>query len=301
MATSAPPPDLDAEQEVDFGRYWRLIAQRWWLPVIGLVAGLVVGYLVSLGTHSSSYKATALVYLGQPLAPDGAAPVSSAPTTLGLVSNLVASAATVREVADKSGLKPGRLSGHITTKPVLGITAAKVGTPAPLLAITVTGSPPRKIADAANRLAAVAVDSVSGYSRREDREAEGADRLRRPVDRPEQRPLCDRPAAAAGDPRGQVALADREAPLAREHQHHARHRRAAARPARDRPAVRAAVPLARPERREGGHPLAGRRGQDRGGEQPHRCRGRRPDRPRSSGSSRRSSGSRSSAAAASEV
>ena len=38
---AAPPPDLDAEQEVDFGRYWRLIAQRWWLPVIGLVAGLV--------------------------------------------------------------------------------------------------------------------------------------------------------------------------------------------------------------------------------------------------------------------
>ena len=163
-STPAPPPDLDAEQEVDFGRYWRLIAQRWWLPVIGLVAGLVVGYLVSLGTHSSTYKATALVYLGQPLAPDGAAPVSSAPTTLGLVSNLVASAATVREVADKSGLKPGRLSGHITTKPVLGITAAKVGTPAPLLAITVTGSPPRKIADAANRLAAVAINSVSGYS-----------------------------------------------------------------------------------------------------------------------------------------
>jgi capsular polysaccharide biosynthesis protein len=162
-STPAPPPDLDAEQEVDFGRYWRLIAQRWWLPVIGLVAGLVVGYLVSLGTHSSTYKATALVYLGQPLAPDGAAPVSSAPTTLGLVSNLVASAATVREVAVKSGLKPGRLSGHITTKPVTGITAAKVGTPAPLLAITVNGSPPRKIAEAANRLAAVAVSSVSGY------------------------------------------------------------------------------------------------------------------------------------------
>jgi hypothetical protein len=148
-STPAATPDLDAEQEVDFGRYWRLIAQRWWLPVIGLVAGLVIGYLVSLGTHSSTYKATALVYLGQPLAPDGAAPVSSAPTTLGLVSNLVTSAATVREVAVKSGLKPGRLSGHITTKPVTGIT--------------VSGSPPRKIAEAANLLAEKAVTSVSGY------------------------------------------------------------------------------------------------------------------------------------------
>jgi capsular polysaccharide biosynthesis protein len=159
-----PAPDLDAEQEVDFGRYWRLIALRWWLPVGLLVAGLVIGYLVSLGTSSTTYKATAQVYLGQPLAPAGAAPVSSAPTTLGLVSNLVTSEATVRSVAAKVGLKPGRLRGHITTKPILGITAARVGTPAPLLAITVTGSPPRKVADAANRLAGVVVRSVSGYT-----------------------------------------------------------------------------------------------------------------------------------------
>jgi capsular polysaccharide biosynthesis protein len=165
-ADSQPGPaaDVDAEQEVDFGRYWRAIASRWWLPVGGLVAGLVIGYLVSLGTHSTTYKATAQVYLGQPLAPGGAAAVSSAPTSLGLVSNLVTSAATVRRVAPQVGLKPGRLSGHITTKPILGITSGKVGTPAPLLAITVTGSPPHKIADAANRLAGVIVNSVSGYT-----------------------------------------------------------------------------------------------------------------------------------------
>ena len=164
MAAPAHPPDLDAEQEVDFGRYWRLIATRWWLPVGLLVAGLVIGYLVSLGTNSTTYKATAQLYLGQPLAPAGAAPVSSAPTTLGLVSNLVTSEAVVRKVAGKSGLKTGRLRGHITTKPILGITSGKVGTPAPLLAITVMGSPPRKIADAANRLAAVVISWVSGYT-----------------------------------------------------------------------------------------------------------------------------------------
>src|SRR3954454_3178513 len=101
--SAVPPPDLGAEQEVDFGRYWRTIAARWWLPVGLLVAGLVIGYLVSLGTISTPYKATALVYLGQPLAPDGAAPVSSAPTTLGLVSNLVTSSATVRKGAKKVG------------------------------------------------------------------------------------------------------------------------------------------------------------------------------------------------------
>ena len=165
-----------------------------------LVAGLVIGYLVSLGTNSTTYKATAQVYLGQPLAPDGAAPVSSAPTSLGLVSNLVTSESVVRSVAGKSGLKPGRLRGHIATKPILGITAAKVGTPAPLMAITVTGSPPRKIADAANRLAGVVDRRGLRLHEREDREAEGADRLRRHEHRAEQRPLLDRPAAAGGDP-----------------------------------------------------------------------------------------------------
>src|SRR5512132_2024514 len=94
-----PAADVDAEQEVDFGRYWRAIAARWWLPVGGLIAGLVIGYLVALGTNSTTYNATAQVYLGQPLAVDAATPVSSAPTSLGLVSNLVTSEATVRAVA----------------------------------------------------------------------------------------------------------------------------------------------------------------------------------------------------------
>jgi hypothetical protein len=158
-----PPTDVDAEQEVDFGRYWRAIAARWWLPVGGLVAGLVIGYLVSLGSHSSTYKATAQVYLGQPLAPGGAAPVGSAPTSLGLVSNFVTAESTIRRVARQVGLKPSRLRGHVTTKPITGITGAKVGTPAPLLAITVSGSPPKKVAAAANALGYLVIKQVAPY------------------------------------------------------------------------------------------------------------------------------------------
>jgi outer membrane lipoprotein SlyB len=159
----APPADLDAEQEVDFGRYWRAIAARWWLPIGGLVVGLVIGYLVSLGTHSTSYKATAQVYLGQPLAPGGAAPVGSAPTSLGLVSSFVTAESTIKQVANRVGLKPGRLRGRVTTKPITGITGAKLGTPAPLLAITVTGAPPAKIAAAANAIGALVIKQVAPY------------------------------------------------------------------------------------------------------------------------------------------
>ena len=159
----APATDLDAEQELDFGRYWRAIAARWWLPIGGLVVGLVIGYLVSLGTHSTTYKATAQVYLGQPLAPGGAAPVGSAPTSLGLVSSFVTAESTIKQVANQVGLKPGRLRGRVTTKPITGITGAKVGTPAPLLAITVTGAPPAKIAAAANALGALVIKQVAPY------------------------------------------------------------------------------------------------------------------------------------------
>ena len=123
----------------------------------------MIGYLVSLGTHSTSYKATAQVYLGQPLAPGGAAPVGSAPTSLGLVSSYVTAESTIKQVANRVGLKPVRLRGHVSTKPITGITGAKVGTPAPLLAITVTGAPPAKIAAAANALGALVIKQVAPY------------------------------------------------------------------------------------------------------------------------------------------
>src|SRR5438309_670339 len=41
--------DPEAEQEVDFGRYWRLLGSRWWLLAAGLVVGAVIGYAISLG------------------------------------------------------------------------------------------------------------------------------------------------------------------------------------------------------------------------------------------------------------
>ena len=61
-----PEPDLDAEQEVDLRSAWSKIAARWWLPVLGLVLGLVAGYLLALG-GGQVYRAETLVYLGVPV------------------------------------------------------------------------------------------------------------------------------------------------------------------------------------------------------------------------------------------
>ena len=54
--------DPEAEQEVDFGRYWRLLAARWWLVAAGLVVGAVIGYGLSVGGNQQ-FKATTTVYL----------------------------------------------------------------------------------------------------------------------------------------------------------------------------------------------------------------------------------------------
>ena len=159
----AAAPELDVEQEIDFGSYWNALVARWWLPVVGIVAGGIIGYLVTLSSNST-YKATAQVYLGTPLAVGGAAPVTSAPTNLGLVSNLVTAESSLKAAAARAGLKVGRLRGHVTTKALTGITGAKLGTPAPLLSITVTGSPPGKIARASNALADIVVKRVSPYA-----------------------------------------------------------------------------------------------------------------------------------------
>lgn len=161
--TRAGAAELEAEQEIDFARYGRAIAARWWLLVVGAVVGAIVGFLVSLG-GAGSYKATAQVYLGQPTAPDSAAPVTTSPTALGLATNYATSEEAVHKAAAAAGMKPSRLRGDIQTKPIIGITGAKVGVPAPLLSITVTGPSRQKSQDAANALADAVVVKVSAYT-----------------------------------------------------------------------------------------------------------------------------------------
>src|ERR671930_220206 len=70
MASAA---DLDAEREVDLRSYLSALATRWWLLAAGLVGGIIVGLLISLGGNQV-WTAKTTVYLGQPLSPTGSAP-----------------------------------------------------------------------------------------------------------------------------------------------------------------------------------------------------------------------------------
>ena len=156
-------PDLDAEREVDLRSYWDRIAAHWWLLLAGLAAGLVIGYLISLG-GSQVYRAKAVVYLGQPLSGSGVQ-VQSQATNPSTVRTIVTSEATIDAVARRVGLRPNQLRGHISTQAVAG-NITRLGQN-PLVSIAVTGSLRAKVARAANLLAATVVnsDALAGYSK----------------------------------------------------------------------------------------------------------------------------------------
>jgi uncharacterized protein involved in exopolysaccharide biosynthesis len=163
MRTSTEPrppaerdlPDLDAEREVDLRRHWNAILLRWWLPAAGLVGGIVIGLLVSIG-GSQVYTAKATIYVGQPLS-SGGAQVQSQATNPSTVHQLVTAESTIDAVARRIGLKRNQLRGHVSTQAVSG-AITRLGQNS-LYSIKVTGHLPGKVAAAANGLAQAAVQS----------------------------------------------------------------------------------------------------------------------------------------------
>ncbi|MGZ4439968.1 MAG: Wzz/FepE/Etk N-terminal domain-containing protein, partial [Gaiellaceae bacterium] len=88
MSPSAEVPDLDAEREVDLRSHWDRLVMRWWLPAAGLVAGIVIALLVSIGGNQV-YTAKTTVYLGQPLSPTGAVQLQSDATNPSTVGQII--------------------------------------------------------------------------------------------------------------------------------------------------------------------------------------------------------------------
>ena len=97
--------DLDDEREVDLRKYWNALLARWWLPALGLVAGLIVGYIFTLGGNQV-YEATATLYLGQPYS--GTSPLQGLATNPTYVSQVIKSEAETRKAAAAAGSSPAR-------------------------------------------------------------------------------------------------------------------------------------------------------------------------------------------------
>ena len=154
--------DLEAEEEVDLGRYAATVVARWWLPALGLLVGVALGWLLAVGGEQV-YVGRAVVYLGQPIGPGGG-PLQTVNTNPVLVRELVTSPATVRRVAREVGMPPGRLRAGIATQPVTAGAAARAPQ-SPLVAISVRADRAAAARDAAQLFAQRVVEEVADYAR----------------------------------------------------------------------------------------------------------------------------------------
>jgi uncharacterized protein involved in exopolysaccharide biosynthesis len=153
------PRELEGEAEVDLSRHVAAVAARWWLLLLGLAAGVLVALLFSVG-GKDVYKASALVYPGQPLAPSGSSQVQSLSTNPSTIREIVRSEAAVRRAAKESGYgTPAKLRRSTSVQAVSG-NVARTGQ-VQLVNIVVTGSAPRKTSAAANELAKVVLSRIS--------------------------------------------------------------------------------------------------------------------------------------------
>jgi uncharacterized protein involved in exopolysaccharide biosynthesis len=160
MTSVRPVPDLDAEAEVDLGRYGHALLLRWWLLLAGLIAGAVVGYLTTVG-GAQFFRAQAVVYLGQPLG-ISSTPVQTLNTNPSSARTIVTSESVVRRVAVRTGMSASRISSGTSVTAVQG-SLPKLGQ-TPLVQVTVKGPERDKVARTANALAAVLVLELSTLS-----------------------------------------------------------------------------------------------------------------------------------------
>src|SRR3954463_9762642 len=97
--------DREAEQEVDSGRYVRLLGARWWLLAAGLVVGAGIGYAISLG-GSQRFKATAAPSPRPPYSASGNVQLQAAQTNPSTVRQIAHAESIVGQVAATCKAKP---------------------------------------------------------------------------------------------------------------------------------------------------------------------------------------------------
>jgi capsular polysaccharide biosynthesis protein len=153
--------DPEAEQEVDFARYGRLLAVRWWLLAAGLVLGAVVGYGVSLG-GTQVYRASATIYLGQPYSASGNIQLQTLQTNPSAVTAVVHSELVIRTIARECRAKPSSFRRGISTQNVAG-NLSKNGQN-PVVKVTVQAKKAKEASCAANGLANKVVEKVSAFA-----------------------------------------------------------------------------------------------------------------------------------------
>jgi len=158
--SSARPPELEDEQEVDLSSAWQRIKLRWWLPIGGLVVGAIVGIALA-ASAASVWRAQTIIYLGQPFAPLGGGQIQSLATNPRTVNEIVHSETALKAASARSGIPVSRLRSAVSTKEI--VETGQLRGVNPLVEISVKGSGKRKVELAADALAHRVTDRVSVY------------------------------------------------------------------------------------------------------------------------------------------
>jgi hypothetical protein len=162
---SARDADLDAEQEVDLGRYWNAIVARWWLPLAGFLVGALIGYLVSLG-GGQVWKANATVYLGASYSIVGGTLLQGPQANPSTVGTIARAEDSIERAAASARMLAKDLRGKVSTKTISTGVGTGTSRPAvnPLVSVTVQASTRRRAQLAANALAATVVERLAPFA-----------------------------------------------------------------------------------------------------------------------------------------
>ena len=158
--------DPDAEQEVDLGRYWSAIVARWWLPLLGLIVGAIVGYLISLG-GKQVWNASSTVYLGASYSIiGGIAPAGPAGESGDGRHDRARGGLDRSRLRRRRGMRARDLHGNVSTKSIsTGAGTSTLRTTAnPLVRLTVQAPTRRQAQVAANALAQIVVHRLSPFA-----------------------------------------------------------------------------------------------------------------------------------------
>ncbi len=153
--------ELEREVEIDVGNLGRSLLRGWWIIVLAIVVGVVVGLLVARG-GGELFQARVAVYLGQPLSTSGSSQLQSLQTNPSSVGQIVRGQELVRATAEEVGMAPSALRRNTSTRTVAGALTRNGQTP--LIEVIVRGKDREKVAQAANLLAAAVVANVSNYA-----------------------------------------------------------------------------------------------------------------------------------------
>jgi hypothetical protein len=155
-------PDLDAEREVDLGRYLDALVARWWLPLLGLLLGVILGYLLAVG-GKEVYQSQATIYVGTPYGPSGQS-IQSIATNPNAVARIARGQETIEAVSRESGMSPRELRAGISTRSIRSSGNARTA-PNQLYAVTVKGGRRGEVSAATTAIAERVVDRIGGYAR----------------------------------------------------------------------------------------------------------------------------------------